>query len=193
MQHCAYCGSPVDAVSYSPCATCGHPTNGAPRPRPGTGGSKVALIVIGVAVGGLMLIAILGILAAIAIPNFITAKQRAKQHRTMADMRSIAVAVEAFRSDSNEYPRSIEVLAPKYLGRIPTVDGWGFPFEYQCLIDEQGKCSGYVIGSGAKDGRYESGGLYEAASKSRGATTNFDCDILFSNGEFVEYPQGARR
>jgi len=183
----------VGEVSYSPCATCGNPTNGAPRPRPGTGsGGNTVLIVIGVAVGGLVLIAFLGVVAAIAIPNFLTAAQRAKQKRTMADMRTIGVAVESYATDNNEYPRSVEVLAPKYAKRLPTADGWGFPFEYQCVIDAQGKCAGYVIGSAAKDGRYEGGGLYAAASQPRGPTSSFDCDILFSNGQFVEYPEGAR-
>ena len=194
MQHCAYCGSAVEAVSFAPCASCGNPTNGAPRPRGGTGsGANVALIVVGVAVGGLLLIALLGIVAAIAVPNFLTAAERARQHRTMADMRSIAVAVETYATEHNEYPRSLEVIAPKYVKKTPTVDGWGSPYEYQCVIDEKGKCSGYVIGSMAKDGRYERGGLYETATQPRGATTNFDCDILFSNGEFVEYPEGVRR
>ena len=190
--YCAYCGRPVDAVSYLPCATCGNPTNGAPRPLSiGSAGRTVA-IVVGVAVGGLALIAFLGIAAAIAIPNFLTAKQRAIQHRTIADIRSIAVAVETYAVDNNEYPRSLEVLAPKYLKTVPAADGWGGPFEYQCLMDDQGKCSGYVLGSGAKDGRYERGGLFATASQPRGATTNFDCDILFSNGDFVEYPQGTQ-
>jgi hypothetical protein len=76
---------------------------------------------------------------------------------------------------------------------VPIADGWGFPFEYQCLIDAQGKCSGYVLGSGAKDGRYERGGLYETAAQPHGATTNFDCDILFSNGAFLEFPKGVQR
>lgn len=156
-------------------------------------GANTVLIVIGVAVGGLVLIAFLGIVAAIAIPNFITAKQRAQQKRTMADMRSIGVAVETYATEHNEYPRSLEVLSPKYVKSLPAADGWNHPFEYQCLLDGEGKCSGYVIGSSAKDGRFEHGGLYETASKPHGATSNFDCDILFSNGTFVEYPEGVHR
>src|SRR5436309_760920 len=40
----------------------------------------------------LIVVAIIGILAAIAIPNLLTAMQRSKQKRTMADMRTIATA-----------------------------------------------------------------------------------------------------
>jgi len=40
----------------------------------------------------LIVVAIIGILAAIAIPNLLTAMQRARQKRSMADMRTIATA-----------------------------------------------------------------------------------------------------
>ena len=40
----------------------------------------------------LIVVAIIGILAAIAIPNLLTAMQRSKQKRSMADIRSIATA-----------------------------------------------------------------------------------------------------
>ena len=47
----------------------------------------------------LIVVAIIGILAAIAIPNLLTAMQRSKQKRTMADMRTIATAWEARATD----------------------------------------------------------------------------------------------
>ena len=51
----------------------------------------------------LIVVAIIGILAAIAIPNLLTAMQRAKQKRSMADMRTIATAWEARATDMNRY------------------------------------------------------------------------------------------
>src|SRR5437763_1331013 len=51
----------------------------------------------------LIVVAIIGILAAIAIPNLLTAMQRSKQKRTMADMRTIATAWEARATDTNKY------------------------------------------------------------------------------------------
>src|SRR5260221_13441540 len=51
----------------------------------------------------LIVVAIIGILAAIAIPNLLTAMQRSKQKRTMADMRTIATAWEARATDVNRY------------------------------------------------------------------------------------------
>jgi general secretion pathway protein G len=150
----------------------------------------MVVIVIAV-VGGLVLVAMIGIIAAIAIPNLITAQQRAKQKRTMADIRSIATAAEAYATDNNQYPETVAVVAPKYLKTVPERDGWGHRFEYACLADESGKCTGYVIASPAKDGVMEREAR-EAVTQSHGPTTNFDCDIVYSNGSFVEYPQGAQ-
>ena len=55
----------------------------------------------------LIVIAIIGILAAIAIPNLLNAVQRGKQKRTMSDMRALATAVEAYAVDNNVYPAAI--------------------------------------------------------------------------------------
>ena len=47
----------------------------------------------------LIVVAIIAILAAIAVPNFLEAQTRAKVSRTKADMRSVATAIEAYRLD----------------------------------------------------------------------------------------------
>ena len=52
----------------------------------------------------LIVVAIIAILAAIAVPNFLEAQVRAKVSRTKADMRSIATAIESYRVDHNKYP-----------------------------------------------------------------------------------------
>ena len=49
----------------------------------------------------LIVVAIIGILAAIAVPNFLNAQVRAKVARSYADMRNIGTAIEAFRLDKN--------------------------------------------------------------------------------------------
>ncbi|MEO8376979.1 MAG: prepilin-type N-terminal cleavage/methylation domain-containing protein, partial [Candidatus Sumerlaeota bacterium] len=54
----------------------------------------------------LIVVAIIAILAAIAVPNFLEAQTRSKVSRVKADMRSIATAVEAYRIDNNTYPSS---------------------------------------------------------------------------------------
>src|SRR5881392_1025735 len=88
----------------------------------------------------LIVVAIIGILAAIAIPNLLTAMQRSKQKRTMADMRTIATAWEARATDLNKYTAAGAIslatkdaglknlstyLAPTYVKSFPIKDGWG--------------------------------------------------------------------
>ncbi len=52
----------------------------------------------------LIVVAIIAILAAIAVPNFLEAQVRSKVTRTKADMRTIAQAIEIYRMDNNEWP-----------------------------------------------------------------------------------------
>jgi type II secretion system protein G len=52
----------------------------------------------------LIVVAIIAILAAIAIPNFLEAQVRAKVSRVRAEMRMLATALEAYRIDENAYP-----------------------------------------------------------------------------------------
>jgi prepilin-type N-terminal cleavage/methylation domain-containing protein len=53
----------------------------------------------------LIVVAIIAILAAIAVPNFLEAQVRSKVSRTKADMRSMATALEAYYTDSNAFPQ----------------------------------------------------------------------------------------
>jgi type II secretion system protein G len=52
----------------------------------------------------LIVVAIIAILAAIAVPNFLEAQTRAKVSRVRADMRSLSTAMEAYAVDNNRYP-----------------------------------------------------------------------------------------
>ena len=52
----------------------------------------------------LIVVAIIAILAAIAVPNFLEAQTRAKISRIKADMRSTATAIETYIVDYNKYP-----------------------------------------------------------------------------------------
>lgn len=52
----------------------------------------------------LIVVAIIAILAAIAVPNFLEAQTRAKVSRVYSDMRSCAVALESYCVDYNRYP-----------------------------------------------------------------------------------------
>src|ERR1700687_19333 len=97
----------------------------------------------------LIVIAIIGILAAIAIPNLLSAVQRGRQKRSMSDMRTLATAVESYSVDNNVYPtascasnvytpdtakalddNSFSLIIPTYIGKTVLKDGWSHPFAY---------------------------------------------------------------
>ena len=76
----------------------------------------------------LIVAAIIAILAAIALPNFLEAQARAKTAREWSDMRSLATALEAYAVDQNAYPSHGEILAnstihvPAILAGINTME-----------------------------------------------------------------------
>jgi type II secretion system protein G len=59
----------------------------------------------------LIVVAIIGILAAIAVPNFLNAQIRAKVARTVSDMKTLQTALEMYQLDAGSYP--------PYLGQHP--------------------------------------------------------------------------
>ncbi|HKR65373.1 MAG TPA: type II secretion system protein GspG [Thermoanaerobaculia bacterium] len=168
------------------------PTNGAPR-RGTSGGTNPIAIVAIVVVGAMFVVAIIGILAAIAIPNLLTAMQRSRQKRTVADIRLIGTVVESYAVDNNAYPRAESMdelkplIEPKYTAHLPKLDGWGNELRYRCTDNE---CKGYAISSSGADRIFEhvTAGEYEG-----GATSNFNSDIVWVDGKFVQYPEGVQR
>ncbi len=52
----------------------------------------------------LIVVAIIGILAAIAVPNFLNAQLRAKIAKVESELKSLDTALESYRMDNNMYP-----------------------------------------------------------------------------------------
>lgn len=67
---------------------------------PGSGGGIRAFTLIEI----LVVVSIIMILAAIAVPNFLEAQTRSKVSRARNDMRVMALALEAYHTDYNKYP-----------------------------------------------------------------------------------------
>lgn len=148
----------------------------------------------------LIVVAIIGILAAIAIPNLLNAMGRARQKRTMADMRTIATAWEARATDLNKYSAAGAVISwptigsnvttmtalisPTYTRKIPLYDGWGGMFRVG-WTDESYAIASY--GADKKSGEAGSTSVTDPVT-----TNNFDCDIIISEGNFVVYPEGIQ-
>jgi type II secretion system protein G len=68
----------------------------------------------------LIVVLIIAILAAIAVPNFLEAQVRAKVSRAKADMRTIATALETYFVDHGQYPNDHEYGWPWYLTYLLT-------------------------------------------------------------------------
>lgn len=65
----------------------------------------------------LIVVAIISILTAIAVPNFLSAQVRAKVVKAKSDIRVISLALESYYVDENRYPQA--VLVPPDWRLIP--------------------------------------------------------------------------
>lgn len=68
----------------------------------------------------LIVVAIIAILAAIAVPNFLEAQVRAKVSRARADMRTLAMVLETYAVDNSAYPQAEVNGTLKYLWQLST-------------------------------------------------------------------------
>ena len=134
----------------------------------------------------LIVVAIIGIIAAIAIPNLLNAIDRGKQKRTMADMRSIGTAVESYAVDNNVYPTLNTIVALQtiiqtgaYMKNMPLQDGWSHDLVVDSVAAE------YTIYSTGKDGT--------GTDCTAGQTTTFIDQICFVGGQFLRYPSGSQQ
>ena len=137
----------------------------------------------------LIVVAIIGIIAAIAIPNLLNAIDRGKQKRTMADLRSMGTSIEEYSIDNNFYPSASSMAAleaevtPSYIRALPQNDGWGLAFS----IDSAPGL--YTV---ASCGKGETATCTPVCTGSCGPTGTFADDIIFSNGSFVQWPEGKQ-
>ena len=135
----------------------------------------------------LIVVAIIGIIAAIAIPNLLNAIDRGKQKRTMADIRSLGTAVESYAVDNNFYPKvnsyaTLEpLIEPIYIKTAPVSDGWSKAWVF---TGDTTNGTTYTVQSNGKDGIQ--------GTNNGGVTGVFECDILFSDGQFFQWPQGTQ-
>lgn len=159
----------------------------------------------------LIVVAIIGILAAIAIPNLLGALTKAKQKRTMTDMRTLGTAWEARATDVSRYNAAgaissiticsqdmaanliVPALVPTYIKIVPQDDAWGnkLRFKADSAFGDATPANNYLIWSAARDGSSD-GSIGFETDPSGGGTTNYNNDIIFSNGVFVQYPEGVQ-
>lgn len=68
----------------------------------------------------MIVIAIIAILAAILVPNFLRARQQSQLSSCQSNLKNIATACEMYSVDNNgHYPTKIAMLVPSYLRQVP--------------------------------------------------------------------------
>jgi general secretion pathway protein G len=132
----------------------------------------------------LIVVAIIGIIAAIAIPNLLNAINRGRQKRSMADIRTIGTAF--YPTYNAGGGSAIDAtfqgfLEPTYVKTVPREDGW------RTVFYAASESRFYTLGSAARDKQIAALDSYNA-----GITQDMDCDIIYSNGSFVQYPEGIQ-
>jgi len=114
-----------------------------------------------------LLLIVVVLVAAAVVSNVRIAMNRSHQKRTMAAMRDWAVALEAghLTKPTASYRKA------------SMADGWGRPFRITTTPNS------YTITSLGRDGHAD-------RVATAGAIRSFDCDIVYSNGSFVSWPEG---
>jgi type II secretion system protein G len=133
----------------------------------------------------LIVVAIIGIIAAIAIPNLLNAVDKGKQKRTMADMRSISTGIESYAVENVNYPIAATnaalqaTIQPVYMKLMPMTDGWSNPYQVDSTANA------YTVFSPGKDGA--------GNNCAAGTTSNFNDEICIVGGIFQRYPVGVQQ
>jgi len=160
----------------------------------------------------LIVVAIIGILAALLIPNAITAIQKAKQKTTMKDIATISTALADYITDNGTTPVQNGVytaasvfytgLSPFYVKVLPINDQWGEDYRAFCGADVDGNYGiagaggdDFVVASYGRDKTIESfsfvpanpeGGMYVVNQMA-----HFNRDLVMWNGSWIRAPRTA--
>ena len=160
----------------------------------------------------LIVVAILGILAALLIPNAITAIQKAKQKSTMKDIVVISTAVTDYVTDNGVTPTQNGTytagsdfytgLSPFYVKVLPLTDQWGTFYNAYCgtacngnygVLDAAG--DDFVIASYGRAGELDPF-QFVAANPEDGLfvvsqSIHFNNDLVMWNGSWIRAPRSA--
>ena len=166
----------------------------------------------------LIVVAIIGILAALLIPNVLTAIQKAKQKSTMKDIMSISTALTDHITDhavvpahSGTYTNTDEIytaLSPFYIKVMPLIDMWNFNYLIYTRETVEGKWGAgfldgsagwgndeFLIGSYGRDGALSTEYFFDPADPTSGFYTiedmpSFDYDLVAWCGSWIVCAEG---
>ncbi len=133
----------------------------------------------------LIVTVVLAVIVSIAIASIWNCLDRAKQRATMADMRTVARAIEIYHTENGRLPVTPggiadlkRALVPYQSNILPTKDHWGHELDYRYDLT----LGRYTIESFGKDG-------VDGVNISIASKLQFNSDIVLSNGQFSASPE----
>jgi prepilin-type N-terminal cleavage/methylation domain-containing protein len=153
----------------------------------------------------LIVVAVIGIIVAMLIPNLLDALQKAKQKQTMGDMRTTGMAMFSWVTDQAaaaaagasattvdlaSYGTLLSVsdlstvLVPQYIQSIPTLDGWRSPYQYYLRTDNPHAQQVMLIRSLGRD-KTSDATVYTVTNFD---PTDYDRDVVWADGYMVRWP-----
>ncbi len=125
----------------------------------------------------LIVVIILAILIAIAVPSYLAMKDRAREAGTESEMRNIVTAIEIYHADKNVYPptssgKAFAAHLEGYMDHPPLSDLWSTDYEYMNL-----ETDGYTLTSAGKSKNMD----------------NLADNIVFTNGQIINEGSYPRR
>ena len=158
----------------------------------------------------LIVVAIIGIIASIIIPNLLDAMLKAKQKRTMSDMRLVGTSwlswitdqAGAMAAGQETGPKTFnwssfeavtastlsETLVPQYAAVIPIIDGWGTRYEYGST-----ESAAAAIPVGIRSAGGDSEFLDSEYIRGPYPHTQYSEDLVWAGGYFIKWPSGLAR
>jgi type II secretion system protein G len=153
----------------------------------------------------LIVVAVIGIIVAMLIPNLLDAMQKAKQKRTMADIRITGMAMFSWVTDqaaaaaAGQSTTSVSmatygtqiavsdlstVLISQYIQAIPVLDGWQSPYQYYLNVTNPHATQVMAIRSLGRDKTADT----DTYSVTGFDPTDYDRDIVWADGYMVRWP-----
>jgi type II secretion system protein G len=139
----------------------------------------------------LIVVAIIGIIAAIAIPNLLDAMNRSRHKASAGDIRSIGTGVETYKVDffgrAVVHTGAVSTVTTilnnlGYMTQSPTVDAWGTAFQYHAPDPP----TLYVIASGGdKSSNPGADAARDDANVQSRNVRDWTCDIWYQDGQFI--------
>ncbi len=114
----------------------------------------------------LIVVAIIGILAAIAIPNLLSAQKKSKYARSASDTKTATTQAIVYSNDKNQNPGTLSALRTGGYANVDTLDPWGQTYNLSAAFGdtitpansgEMGVCSIGPAGASVSDGYCVSG------------------------------------